>query len=376
MPDTVTVKEVTGKRDLEEFLALPGKLYKNDPLWAPQIKLFEKNDFHKGTNPVLARSPHILLVAENTAGEPCGRIIGYEDPRYHEHYKIRKGFFGSFEADSPKTAEALLNEVEKWFLSREINAVTGPIDPLAECWGFTIEGFNIPPVFMSPHNPPEYPEWLQEAGYQKAKDLLVYEVDTLKGYRLPERYVRFEKLFYQNNPDITARRFNKAKFKSEIKTIVDITNTAVAGNWGFVPIGDDERDGLSEKLRLIVDPDIIWFIEDAGRPVACSLGFPDLNIPIRKSGGSLFPLGWLGLLRARKNLRDYRLWSLAVLPEYHGMGMDALMYINLYRSLASRKRGVRVEANYVLEDNPYIIIALEKLGMTKIKKYRVFEKTI
>lgn len=56
------------------------------------------------------------------------------------------------------------------------------------------------------------------------------------------------------------------------------------------------------------------------------------------------------------------------------MGLDVLLYTSLNEALKERK--IRMEANYILEDNPYIRNALEKLGMKLIKSYRVYEKSI
>ena len=376
MPACASVRPVITKKDLRGFLNLPFHLYRKDPLWTPQIRLFESIEFRRGTNVILSRSPHILFLARDGSGRTVGRIIAYEDPRYNSRFGTRTGFFGSFEAESAEAAGALFRSAEDWLRARGLENVLGPIDPIAECWGFTVRGFDRPPVFMSPHNPPRYPEWIEAAGFTKAKDLRVYEVDTRTGYRIPERYLEFEKHFMERHPEFTARRMKPKDLKKEVKLLVDITNAGVDGNWGFVPIGDDERDALADRLGPVVDPDIIWFIEDRGRPIACSLGFPDLNIPIRRSGGRLLPFGWFRLWRAREVLADYRLWGLSVLPDYHGLGLDALLYINLYRTLARRRGGIRIEANYVLEDNPRIVIGLEKLGLTWMKTYRVYDKEL
>jgi ribosomal protein S18 acetylase RimI-like enzyme len=83
-------------------------------------------------------------------------------------------------------------------------------------------------------------------------------------------------------------------------------------------------------------------------------------------------LGFLTLLGMRRRLRDFRLFGLAVLPEYQGMGLDVLLYTSLYEALAPR--GVRMEASYVLEDNASMINALKKLGLVQTKTYRIYEK--
>jgi ribosomal protein S18 acetylase RimI-like enzyme len=108
--------------------------------------------------------------------------------------------------------------------------------------------------------------------------------------------------------------------------------------------------------------------------VGYSLGFPDLNQILRRIRGRLFPFGFLTLLTKLRTVRDFRLFGLAVLPKYHGLGLDVLLYVNLYEALAPR--GVRLEANYILEDNLRIRNALIKLGLQQTIVYRVYEKPL
>ncbi|MDA3940819.1 MAG: GNAT family N-acetyltransferase [Spirochaetia bacterium] len=143
---------------------------------------------------------------------------------------------------------------------------------------------------------------------------------------------------------------------------------------GIYTIEIDEVKDLVKKLFAIVDPDAIWFVEDEGIPVGCALGFPDINILIKKIKGKMFPFGFIRFITGLKKIRDYRLWALAVLEKYHGMGLDVLLYTKLYEALLPK--GIRMEANYILEDNLHIKNALEKLGMVEIKRYRVYEKEI
>ncbi|MCK5249990.1 MAG: GNAT family N-acetyltransferase [Spirochaetaceae bacterium] len=370
----IIIRPVTNRKLLKMFIRYPYRLYRNDPLWAPQIRILEKLDYTRKANPVLSRSPHQLYLAETDDGRIVGRILAYADPRHNRHHGTRLGFFGAFEAEGPDAASFLYQSAEKWICRQNLDGILGPIDPVAECWGFVIEGFDHPPVFLSPHNPPQYGNWAVESGYKKARDLLVYDVDTGGDYSLPERYRKFEELLKVRRPALKVRPMSIQKLKDDARILLQLLNDSIDGNWGFTPIGDDELHSIIEKLRLIADPDAIWFVEDEGKPVGCALGFPDLNVVLRSIKGRLLPFGWIRLLRARHSIGDYRLWGLAVLPEYQGQGLDVLLYIHLYRAL--QPRGIRLEANYVLEDNPHIVNALEKLGMKRIKRYRVYEKSL
>jgi ribosomal protein S18 acetylase RimI-like enzyme len=90
--------------------------------------------------------------------------------------------------------------------------------------------------------------------------------------------------------------------------------------------------------------------------------------------GRLLPFGWLKLLLGMPRIRQYRLWALGVLPEYHGKGVDALMYRRTYEALAPLRP--RIEINYVLEDNVPMNNALRRLGVKDLRRYRIYEMPI
>lgn len=374
LANELAIIEVRRRKELDRFISLPRLLHADDPMWIPSLKLFDALDYRLGANLVLKRSPHRLLLAV-AKGRPVGRAIAYLDPRVTEHFGLPIGLFGAFECvDDVEVSRALFSAIETWHREQGTELLRGPIDPVAESWGFLVDGHGRPPVFMSPHTPAYYDRLALDAGLRGAKDLIAYEADGGAGYRIPERFLKFAKQLAERNPQLTTRPLNRRRLADEARIMLDLLNAGVDGNWGYVPVGEDEMKDIVLKLRLICDPDAIWFVEDRGRPVACAVGFPDINRVIKRINGALFPTGLIRLLASRSSIRDFRLWGLAVLPEYQGRGLDVLLYVSLYRAL--EPRGIRLEANYVLEDNYRIVNALEKLGMNRIKRYRVYEKHI
>ena len=362
---------VRTSRELREFVFLPERLYRGDPLWAPPLWGEERRTFSP-RNPVLARSGHTLLLARE-GGRAVGRVLAYVDPAFNRHYGSATGFIGSFEAAGAAAAGGLLEAAERWLAGRGMGRVRGPINPVSECWGLVTEGFDRPPTFLSPHNPPCYNDWLAARGYAKAKDLLVYEADA-RDFQMPERFSRFRRALLARRPSIAVRRLDRRRLGREAEAVWRISNEAISGNWGYVPLDRGELEAMLRQLAPIADPNAIWFVEDGGRPVGYALGFPDLNVLLRRMRGRLLPFGFLTLLAGLRRLRGYRLFGLAVLPEYQGLGLDVLLYMSLFDALAHR--GVHMEANYILEDNGRIRNALEKLGMERTKTYRVYEKPL
>jgi ribosomal protein S18 acetylase RimI-like enzyme len=368
MTDILVLPVENGKK-LKELINLPSSIYKNDPLWVPPLRILERMDYKNNT--VLNRSKHKMFLAYKD-GKAVGRIIAYIDPHYNDYYSSQCGMIGGFECiDDNTVAELLFKSVDTWFRDMAMNEILGPINPIAESWGFLLEG-STAPIFMSPHNPLYYNRMIESAGFTKAKDLLVYEADMGKGYEIPERFRRFSKTMLKRKPNLKIRNIDRKNLNQEALHILNILNRAVAGNWGYVPVEKDEMKDIVLKLKYILDEKAICFVEDNGVPVAVVLGFPDINVLLKKIKGRLNPRTLFVLQRDLKKIRDYRLWGLAVLPEYQGQGLDVLLYISLFQGL--QPRGIRLEANYMLEDNPHILNALEKMNLQPIKRYRVYHK--
>jgi GNAT superfamily N-acetyltransferase len=362
-------------KDMKVFLSIPRLLHGSHPCYIPPLMRDEKGIYHAKTNPILKHGGYGLFILLDDHQTPVGRIMAYVDAAYNSHYASNTGFFAAFECiENGDAAGLLINAAEKWLKDRGVSDILGPIQPVAENWGFVLEGGDIPPVFLSPWNPPYYHSFFLDAGYGKAKDLLVYEADIEKGYRLPGRYMDIMETFGRRYPGIRIRRLDRRNIKRDARAIWEISNTALSGNWGYVPLDLSVMEDMLKKLKPVVDPDAVWMVEDEGVAVGFCLGFPDINIILKKINGRLFPLGWFSLLTGARRLRDYRLFGLAVHPRWQSKGLDAMMYVNLYNHL--RHKRVRMEANYILEDNFHIRNALEKLGMIHIKTYRIYSKPL
>jgi len=361
------------RKDIKRFAFFPKELYKGDPLWVPPLWNDERRAYTRCGNPVLNSSDYTLFLAHEN-GKILGRTVAYVDHAFNRFYKTAIGFFGAFECIDQDTARALIASSETWLEKKGMSAIRGPIHPAAENWGFLFEGFETPPVFMSPYNPPEYNQYIASLGYTKIKDLLVYEGDFRKGYIIPERFLKFKENFLKRNPSFSVRRINTKRLLKEAEIIWELSNASLSGNWGYVPVDRDIMIDMVKKLGAILDENAVWFVEDGGQAVGFCLGFPDLNVILKKIDGKMFPLGFFSILLGAKRLTDYRLFGLAVLPEYHGLGLDVLLYVHLYEYL--KPKCIRLEANYILEDNYKIRNALEKLDLKLIKTYRIYEKRL
>ncbi len=329
-------------------------------------------------NPFFEHAEADYFVAERE-GRVVGRIAAIDNRLHNEIHQERVGFFGFFECGQDQAvADALLAAATGWVRARGLTLLRGPasFSTNDEC-GILVDGFDTPATLMMPHNPPFYPMLLEQAGFRKAKDLLVYRGGHEQWYiPVPERLARGTELIRQRQ-GITLRALNLADFEAEVERIKVIYNSAWEKNWGFIPMTEHEIDHLAKQFRPVVVPDLVPFAEKDGKVIGFGLVLPDLNQVLRTNrSGRIFPavLRILWALK-RKQIRRCRIVLLGILPEYRGKGIDAMLYHWIWTT--APKHGILWgEAGWILEDNTAMNAGLEKMGFTVYKTYRLYDKAV
>jgi hypothetical protein len=90
-------------------------------------------------------------------------------------------------------------------------------------------------------------------------------------------------------------------------------------------------------------------------------------------GGRLLPLGWLKFLRARRRIDRVRVFALGVKNAYRHSGVAAGLYLK-HLEAASPEGVPAGEMGWILETNKAMNRAMEGMGGTVVKRYRVYEK--
>jgi len=374
---SVTVTPVSGRRDLDAFIKLPFGLYRDDPNWVPPLFYTERHRFNPKTNPFLQHADHQLFLARRD-GQVVGRISAHVDHEHNRFHQERTGFFGFFESqDDPETARALLGSAEDWLREQGMEAARGPLSfSINQEVGLLVEGFDTPPMVMTPHSRPYYGRLIEGAGFSKANDLYAWRWDwetvPAKAHRAVEAL--------RQRPDITIRTGDIRRFDEEIAIILDVFNSAWSENWGFVPVTPAEARRLAEELRQIVDPNIVIIVEVEGKPAGVLLAAPNINEAIHDLNGRLFPFGWARLLWRLKvsRIKTGRLMILGVRKEYRTRRYLAMAYLlcdEIYRR--ARQRGYRwAELSWTLEDNSSVNTIIRNIGIPLYKTYRIYEKPL
>ncbi len=376
--DTITTKgdiellEVENSSDLDKFIKLPFKIFKDDPNWVPPLISERKDFFNTQKNPFYRVAKSRLFIARKD-GEFVGRIATCINYGHNEFHEDKTGFFGFFDCIEDYEVAELLFKVALIKLKAEgMQNMLGPISfSTNHEVGFLIEGYDSPPVIMMAYSKPYYKEFAEKFGLRKAKDLLAFIIT--QDDEFDPRMVRVAKRI-QERSGINIRNIRLDKFDEEVELINELYNKAWAKNWGFVPLSKDEFRHIAKDMKQIIDPDIIFIAEVDGEAVGFSLSLPNINQALIKINGRLFPTGLLKLLwhtKIKNKINSIRIVTLGLLPEYQKRGIDALFYLKTFE-VGNEKGYYWGEMSWILEDNFAMVRASELMGAKLYKKYRLY----
>jgi len=376
MSAAVTVHPVTNRHEIKTFIDIPWRIYVDDPMWVPPLRLERRLHFSK-FNPFFKHAVWQAWIAYRN-NQPVGRISAQIDQLHRQRYGADTGHFGLLESvDDTEVFAALTHTAETWLAERDTKHVSGPFgfSMNQEC-GVLVDGFDTPPMVMMPHSPKWYGCLLEEQGYQPLKDLLAYWVNL--DFKIPQ-VMRI--LLGQFSKRIHLRTIHRNQFKEEMEMLRSIFNDAWSDNWGFVPFTEAEFSELGSTFRVLLKDEHMQIAEVDGVPSAFMVSLPNLNAIFAKLDGSLFPFGWFRVVKFLKynEVKTARVPLMGVRKQFQNTPLGitlAFMLIDAPRHFAI-SLGIReAELSWILEDNKPIRAMLDSLGSKEYKRYRIYGKTL
>ncbi len=370
---TIEIRPVQSRGELKKFLTLTARLYRDDPNWVEPLLVERLEFFDRRKNPFFKHADVRLFMAFRN-GDPVGRVSAHISHRHNEFHREKAGFFGFFESiNDYAVAEALLKTAVEWARDKQMDFVRGPMNFTTNHeLGLLVDGFDRPPAFMMPYNPPYYADFIERFGFEKSMDLYAYHTDDSNP--TPQRYVKVAERVKKRS-GCRFRTVDFGKFAEELVRIKEIYNGAWARNWGFIPLTEEEFNFTAADMKKIADPNLLLIAEDQGRPVGFSMALPNINEALIKLNGRLLPFGIFKLLwlaKIRPSIRGARILTMGILPEYQKRGLDAVFYHETFMN--GTQRGYTwAESSWILEINEMMNRAAKNLGFARYKTYRIYD---
>lgn len=374
------IEPVASKVDLKAFIDLPWEVYRGDPYWVPPLLSDQRQFYDRKKNPFFEHGKVEYFLARRGA-RPVGRIAAIINHLHNEFHQERVGFFGAFEVlEDSQAAAALLEAACSWVGEQGMAAIRGPATFSSnEEWGLLVDGFDYQPRVLTTYNPPRYVDYVEGYGFRKAMDLYAFELtrEKVMPQALSPKLVRVVEHLRQRS-GVKLRTARMKDYWRETEKVKEIYNRAWTKNWGFVPLTDADFHHMARKLKLVIDPNLAYFVELDGQTVGFSISLPDVNQALRLAYPSPRTPEWMTLIKflwhwkVRRKVTTLRLFALGFQEDSRLNGLDALLYYETARVGLARgyRRG---EISWLLETNTMVNRSARTMQAELYKKWRIYE---
>jgi GNAT superfamily N-acetyltransferase len=376
---SVSIRPVRSRRELKRFVKVPFAVHRDSPQWVPPL-IFERMEFlDRDKNPYFEHAEAEYFVAERD-GEPVGRITAQIDERWDEYQGGSDAIFGFFEStEDPEVAVALLSAATEWAEAKGRERILGPMDfTTNDEIGILIEGYERRPMILEPWHPPYYRELIEAEGFEKAMDVLMWELqfgDLKEGERFDASiHAAAEKAL--DDEGIVIRNLRKREMADEVRRFSAVYNEAWGDNWGFVPVTEAEVEFQAKNLKQVIDEDWAYMAEKDGEVIGAALTLPDINQVMAKLNGRLLPFGWARFLLGKGRIDQLRVFALGVKHDYRHTGVAAGLYLKHLETAQKPGAITGGEMGWILETNGPMNRAMEGMGGEVVKRYRLYERAL
>ena len=377
---------VTTARDEREWLDMPKRIYKEYPQWVCPLDSDIQKVFDKSHNELFADGEAIRWTALDQNGKVVGRIAAFYDKEHALSYEQPTGGCGFFEAiDDQELANTLFDAAREWLSERGMEAMDGPVNfgSRDSWWGLLVEGFEFEPLYGNPYNPPYYKALFENYGFQNYFNQNSYvwraDGDTLSEIALEKAHRLL------SNPSYHIERINMHDLEGEAENFRQIYNKAWSLFTGVKPMEKEEAQVVLQKIKPIIDPNLIYFAYHDDEPIGFFIMVPDLNRIIGKFNGKFGIINQLRLLWNLKVSRSCdRVFGLifGITPDYHGKGVESAIMTHILETYirSGRNRYKSFEFAWIGDFNPVMNRMIEKYVCAKRHKmhttYRyLFDRT-
>ena len=369
--------EVQDDKTRAAFHAVPRRIYADDPVWIPHLKQDIDKVFDQDKNRIFKKGGQAKRwVAQDGKGRWVGRIAAFVNPKYSKGMEQPTGGIGFFEStEDDAVATLLLDAAETWLKEQDMEAVDGPINfgEKDKYWGLLVDNFTDLPSYGMNYNRPYYARFFEARGYQVYYKQYIYGRPVQVEIQEPFERKRAQIEARGGFEVVTARDLTKAQLAEYFCTTY---NNAWGGHHGFAKMPLKQAQRTVKALKPVMDPDIIFFVLDQGKPVAFYVNIPELNQIFRHVDGNLDAIGKLKFLyhKWRKTSDIMVGLVFGIDRDYHGQGLDGYLIDIAGKQIQAKGRYHSTTLTWIGDFNPKMIRIAENLGTERTRTYHTLRK--
>lgn len=374
---TIQKIDTTSRAQVRRFVDIPFRLYADCPQWVPPLRRDVRTMLNREKHPFYQHSDADFFIATRQ-GRDVGRIAALENHRYNDYHDTRQAQFYLFECiDDQGVADVLFERVFTWARARGLDEVVGPkgFSPF-DGYGIQVEGTeHRQMMMMMNYNHDYYPRLVEALGFEKEVDFVSTYI-KVADFNVPERIHRIADRVKKR------RSLSVHHFKSRLELyqwkarIGAAYAEAFTGNWEYYPLTQKDIDFVFNDLVLAASPRLIKVIVHGDDIVGFIFGFPDVSKGLQRANGRLFPFGILHILLAVRRTKWICLNGMGILPQYQGLGGNALLYSEMAKTVKGHFDFAHAELTQVAESAVQMRRDLINIGAKPYKNHRVYIRKI
>jgi hypothetical protein len=326
------VRLVTSGKELKKFVKFPFSLYQHNPYWCPPLTFDEINTLRKDKNPAFdyCEAEYWIAFRDN---QPVGRIAGIINRNEIARWKVNLVRFGWIDfIDDPDVSRLLIETVIHWGKSKGMTGIHGPLgftdmDPE----GMLIEGFDQISSLSAIYNFPYYNDHMQRLGFRKITDWVQFEIRVPA--EIPEKVERMTRIVMQKYDLHLLKPRSAREIRPYAMKMFTMYNDAFRDIYGFTALTRKQMEAYTKQYFGFIRPEFVSLVLDQKDDVVgFGITMPSLSLALQKANGSLFPFGFIHLLRAMRKNDTIHMYLVGVRPDYQGKGVLALVYHELTKA--------------------------------------------
>lgn len=346
----IEIRQVQTHADLRLFVDFPFQLYAENAFWVPPLKADEIRTLRKNENPVFEYCEAEYWIAFHD-NKPVGRIAGIINHHEVERWNMRVARFGWIDfIDNLEVSHLLIETVRKWSQAKSMLTLQGPMGFCnMDSEGMLTEGFDEMSSLSAIYNYPYYVDHMQRLGFRIGADLVQYEIGIPD--EIPERVERLTRLVLEKYGLHLLKPGTAGELRPYIAKMFHLYNNAFHDLYGFTALTERQIEYYTKKYLRLIRPDLISLVIDPQDDVVgFGVAMPSLARALQQTKGSLFPFGFIHLMKAIRKNDLVQLYLVGVRPDYQGRGLLALVYQELHTTFV-RNGFKKARTQPQLEDN-------------------------
>ncbi len=366
--------DLSSRKQVRNFVRFPFQLYRNNPNWVPPLLSEAYRALNPKQHPFYINSQAAFFLAEKD-GKTAGRIAAIINTRHNEYFGKKTASFSFFDCiDDKEVSTALFERAFEWACQRGMVEMVGPKGLTSlDGGGVLVKGFEHRAALNMPYNDPYYDGLVQSAGFERASDILS---GYLPGdHELPPRIGEIAQRVMERRGLRIQSFTTRKEMKAWIPRVAEAYQKAFSVRPDYIPFTEEEIRSQGDALIAIADPRLVKLVMAGDEVIGFVFSYHDLGPALQRSGGRLFPLGWLYILLEQRRADWVNINGLGLVPEHQRVGGDAILFSELASSIKSF--GFKHADIVNVEDTNFASRSdIEALGVSWYKAHRNYRRDL